>query len=259
MNITPFENALWASGFGANVVLLCLLLVQKERAKPFPFFMIYMAYEIIETLTLFWVSRAFSSHAYFIWYWAFAPLDYIFQLGIIYDLARDVLRPTGTWIHDARKAFLLWSLTGLLLATVLALAMTPPNRHGLTLWSARSSLLTSLLTCEVFLAMSASASRLGLQWNLDVMAIGRGFTVWALVGLAADVAHFATGWSRTTRVFDEIRNVTFLGALIFWTINFALPERRRSPIAPEMRAYLAALHQQVQYEMETLRSAGKHS
>lgn len=256
MEFTIWENVLWVAGFICNIALLVVLVV-KRRVRSFPIFTSFIAYGTIETIALFLISRHGSHNTYFLTFWTFATGDYLLQIGVIFEIALDVLRPTGSWIRDARKDFVLWSVVGLLIAAVFALAITPPNRTGIELWSVRSSMFTSLLTCEVFLAMSTAANRLGLQWQSHVMALGEGLTVWAVIALMSDIADFGTGWQRSTEIFDNMRSLAFVGAVLFWIVKFALPERKRAPLSDEMLQYLITLHEQVQHDLETLKRGDK--
>src|SRR5882762_3959874 len=114
MQLTVLDNVLWAASFIGHVALLCILMLRK-RWRAFPVFTLYNAYHVIQTAVLFLVYHYGSRHAYGKSYWALAVGAFIFQLGWIYEIAKDVLRPTGTWIRDARAQFLLWSGLGILL------------------------------------------------------------------------------------------------------------------------------------------------
>ena len=256
MRFPILENVLWGAGFAANLALLAVLLI-KKRARQFPIFTAYVGYEIAETVILVFVSAGGNQHIYFRAYWGLALGDYVLQLAIIYEIAREVLRPTGTWIRDARTMFFMWSALGALIAAGMSSSFSPPGRLGIELWAERSSLFTSILTCEVFLAMSVSANRLGLPWGSHVMALGEGLTFWAAIALASDVANLATDWRKDLSAFDIARTVAYLSATIFWSIKFALPQQERLPLSPEMREYLIALHKQVLYDLSTIRPKDK--
>ena len=251
LNFSLLENVLWAIGFVGNSTLLCVLLL-KKRARYFPVFTTYIGFEVVETITLYRISHSGSSHAYFISYWAFAAGDYIGQIAVIFEIARDVLRPTGAWVTDARKSFLFWAFIGTVAAALIATVIAPPGRTGLELWAVRSSVFTSFLTCEVFLAMSAAANRLGLQWRNHVMSLGQGLTFWATIALLGDIGHFSTGWRKDLRVFDTVRSCAYIIAVAFWIVTFVLPERRRSPPSAEMQLYLADLHKSVEADLSAL-------
>jgi len=248
MNFTNLDNILWAAGFLGHVALLVIMFA-KGRAREFPVFTSLLAYQVLETAILFLIWRYGSAHAYFLGYWILSPGDYAFQIALIFEIARHVLRPTGTWVRDARTSFLLWAALGTVVAAALSLALAPPGIKGFNLWSARLTVFTSLLTCEVFLAMSAAANRLGLLWRSHVMALGEGLTVWASIALLSNIVHFALGWKHHFVLFDHIEMLVYLGALVFWMVAFWRPERRRSALSDEMQKYLIALHRRGEYDL----------
>jgi hypothetical protein len=171
-------------------------------------------------------------------------------------MARNVLRPTGTWVQDARTAFLLWSAVGTLIAFGLSLAIAPPEAKGLDLWTARATVFTSLLTCATFLAMSSAANRLGLLWRSRVMALGQGLTAWALFALFGNLVHLAGGWRHGFVYLDHARMFVYLGVLLFWIAAFWSPERKRAPLSMDMQNYLLALHQRVLDDLEAMKFDG---
>jgi hypothetical protein len=65
----------------------------------------FVAWEALTTIALFLVSQYETKHTYFLSYWITGFADYIVQLAVIYEVARDVLRPTGTWVLDARTTW----------------------------------------------------------------------------------------------------------------------------------------------------------
>jgi hypothetical protein len=252
-NFSVLDNLLWACGFGGHLVLLFVLLARR-RVREFPIFTSLISYQIFVTVALFLISRYGNAHAYYLAYWILSPGDYAFQVALIFEIARHVLRPTGTWVQDARMSFLLWSLGGMLAAFGLSLAVSPPGTKGLYLWEVRATVFTSLLTCEIFLAMSTAANRLGLLWRSHVMALGQGLTIWAIIALLGDLVHLTLGWKRSFVIFDHVQMFVYLGALTFWAVAFWLPERVRPPLPAEMQIYLVALHRRVQYDMQRMQS-----
>jgi hypothetical protein len=256
MHVTTLDDVLWAAGFLGHAALLFVLLF-RGRWREFPVFSGMIAYQALVTIVLFLIYRYGTRHGYSVAYWTAAVGDFGFQIGIIIEIARQVLRPTGTWLQDARKGFLLWSGLGVLVAAGIALSARPAASSTLSLLEVREILFTSLLTCEVFLAMIFAANRLGLRWRSHVMALGQGLTVWALVALASSAAHIALGWNRNFVVLDHIRMFCYLGAILFWMVSFWLPERQRAPLSPDMSEFLVDLHRRVQYDLERLTATKK--
>ncbi len=251
MNLSNLDNALWAAGFIGHVSLV-LVLVLRKRVQEFPVFTGFIAFEALTTILLFLVSKHGSRHGYFLAYWATGLVDYIFQVAVVWEVARDVLRPTGAWVRDARNAFVSWGLAGLIAAAALAFQIGPPQSQGFDLWDVRITVFTSLLTCELFIAMSAAANRLGLQQRTYVFALGRGFFVWMFSSLLEEFGRAMFGWNLGSVIFVHIREGVYLSVLLYWTVIFWLPERARLPLSAEMNAYLVALHRRVQYDLTSI-------
>ena len=251
MSPTGLANILWAAGFVGHVALLAVLF-GRSRWRTFPFFTSMIAYQVVVTLALFLIFRHGSRHAYFLAYWLFALGDYCFQVALVFEIARHVLRSTGTWVRDAGNDLLLWSTIGTVLAAGLCFVLSPPSMTGLDLWEVRATLFTSLLTCELYVSVSALANQFGLRWQSHVMALGQGLAAWAVIAVLGDVVHFATGWRKELVIFDQTRMYVYLAALLFWIISFWQPEREKTPPPPELDDYMLALHQRVRHELTTL-------
>lgn len=253
MNLSALDNALWAASLVGHVALAIVLVIRK-RFINFPVFTAFVAFEASRTMLLFFVLRWGSKHAYFLAYWITGFADYLFQVALILEIARDVLRPTGRWVLDARKSFLGWGSAGLIVSALLALQIGPPQSQGLDLWDVRITIFTSLLTCALFIAMAAVANRLGLQWRSHAVAISQGIALWAFVALLEEFGHVIFGWDRQFVVLAHVHMFAYLAVLAYWIGAFWLPEKARAPLSPEMSAYLLALRERVQYD---LRSGGR--
>ena len=248
MTFSTLDEVLWAASFVGHAALASVLL-SRRRWREFPVFTSFIVYEALTTFLLFVVSRNGSKRAYFLAYWITAFGNYLFQVAVIYEIARDILRPTGRWVQEARRSFFLWGGLGLILAVLLALQLGEPQSKGLNLWDARVQVFTSMLTCELFLAISAAANRLGLVRRSYVVGLGFGLTVWACVALLEDFAHAALGWNRNLVGLAHFEQVVYLLVLGYWIAVFWLPEKARAPLSPQMREYLIALHERVQYDL----------
>ncbi len=249
MNFSWLDNALWGASLVGHAALILVLFLRK-RVREFPIFTGFIAYEVFTTILLFFISRDGTRHGYFLAYWITGFGDYPFQIAVIFEIARHVLRPTGTWVRDARRTFLAWGTGILLFAAVLSLQLGPPQSRGVDLWDSRITLFTSLLTVGVFIAMAAAATRLGLPWRSHAFALGQGLAIWATISLMEDFGHVLLGWNRDFLVLVHVRMFAYLVVLLYWIVTFWIPEKQRPPLSPEMHAYLLALHRKVQYDLE---------
>jgi hypothetical protein len=249
MNLSALDNLLWAAGFLGHVALLFVLLIRR-RWEQFPILTCFAAYEAMVTITLFLVSRYGSQHAYTITYWVFGAGDILFQLGLIFEISRVVLRPTGSWVRDARSSFVIGGVIGTAIAVGLCLAVKPLAHSTLGIWEIRGNLFTALLDCELFLAMLYAANRLGLEWRNHVMAMAQGVTAWAFGALVSDLAHIVLGWTGEFHALDYSLSFLYVAVLGYWIVSFWRPETVRAPLSEEMKDYLVALHRRVQYDLQ---------
>ena len=247
MNLSFLDNALWAASLIGHVALVLILLI-RAKVRAFPVFFAFIAFSALKTIMLFFVLRFGTRHQYFLAYWTTAGMNYLFQVGLIAEVAKNVLRPTGRWILEARRRFLAGAAIGLIVAAVVAFEMGPAQSKGLDLWDARITIFTDLMTCGLFVAMLTAANRLGLRWRSQVFALGQGLFVWAAIALFSNIAHIALGWNREFIVLDHIQMFAYLGVVLFWGVTFWLPEKERAELSPEIRAYLVAAAQRVEYD-----------
>jgi hypothetical protein len=251
MNLSQLDNALWAAGFVGHVALLTVLLF-RSRWRAFPVFTVLIAFDTGLTIALYLLYK-YASHSWYAHvYWSADVVDFCLQLALVAEIARMVLRPTGTWIRDARKQFLLFGGIGIGVAALLALGVSPPGLKVKEVWEVRGSLFTSLVTCELVVALGFSAARLGLGWRNHVIALAQGLGAWAIVAAFADGIQSYVGAAQAFATLDHVRELVYCAALIYWTIQFYFPEPARRPISPEMQKYILALHERVKYDLDRI-------
>jgi hypothetical protein len=152
-------------------------------------------------------------------------------------------------VRDARKQFLLSAVAGTLLALTLAYLVAPPSRSRLEGLQLRADLFTSLLICELFIAVTLASNRLGLGWKNHVMAIGQGFTAWSIVATAVDALHSYFGARHLYDSTESVQSFMYLGVLWYWCVQLWREEPERQPISAQLRKFIVALHDRVQYDL----------
>jgi hypothetical protein len=248
MNFTVLQNVLWAVGSVANIVLL-LVLMRKQRWGEFPAFTTWIAFLTAESIGMFVIYREGSPRLYSVVYWLSVIVEFFLQIAVVVEIARIVLRPTGTWIHDARSRFLLSGIVAAFVAAGVALLLHPDARSSWDVWEIRGNLFTGIIIVELFSAMMGAANRLGLQWGSHVMGLGQGLFAWSGIAVLVDALHNVLGRYRWFTTLDELRGIVWIGAVVYWTIVFWRSQRERKPLSPEMQKYLVDLHSRVQYDL----------
>jgi hypothetical protein len=235
---------------------LFAILVNRRRWKVFPVFTAFMGMETVINL-LFFVPLWNGSWRLYAWiYYSAVLIEFLFQLGLVWEIARIVLRPTGTWVRDARKRFILWGTAGILFAAVVPFLVTPPSKGLLGHMEVRASLFTGLVFCELIAVLARTAKSLGLGWRNHVMALGNGWTIWVVVAILVDGLHSYSGVSSYYKDLEHVRMLVFMAVVVYWSVQFWLEEPARQPIAPELSAYIQALHEHIKSDLDTLDAQG---
>jgi hypothetical protein len=251
MNLSALDNVLWVSGFLGQAALFSIL-IYRHRWREFPVFTAYIGFEVAMCAALYSISLLNSYVWYSRAYWSYAIIDETLQFGIVWEIARIVLRPTGTWVQDARRQFILGGAAGVLLAAALPWLLTPtaPNWFGALV--IRVGLISALVICEMYFLLIRVSRSLGLGWRNHVMALGNGWTAWSLAAILVEGLHSYFGIHHYYRDLEHVRMIVFDAVLCYWMVQFWLKEPVRQPISPELRAYIEALHLRIKNNLDTL-------
>ena len=253
MNFSIIQNVLWASSFCAQVILL-FVLIGKQRWHEFRVFTAWIAFLTAESIGMFVLYREGSPRLYTDAYWLSVIIEFFLQIGVVVEIARIVLRPTGTWLRDARSRFLFSGIVGTLIAGGVALILHPSAPTSLDAWEIRGNLFAGIIILELCSAMMGAANRLGLQWGTYVMGLGRGLALWATVAVIVDAFHNLLGRYRWFNTLDNMRVVIWIAAVIYWAVVFWRPQKERLPLSGDMQKYLVDLHARVQYDLSRTES-----
>jgi hypothetical protein len=251
MNLSALDWILVAATSLGSTALFAVL-IYRRRWRGFPVFTAYMGFETLLNpvqYALFhfglssWLARV---------YWSSIFIEFILQLGVIWEIARIVMRPTGSWVRDAKKQFIFWGAAGILLAAALPWLVTPPAANLLGCLEVRGNLFASLVICELIAVVTRTSRSLGLGWRNHVMALGNGWTAWAAIAILVDGLHSYFGAERYYGELEHVRMFAYLAALGYWAVQFWLEEPVRQPISPELRAHIEALHQRIKNDIDRM-------
>jgi hypothetical protein len=251
MNLFALDWILWAGGF-ANTVVLFSILLYRGRWKGFPLFTLYTGYAAIITIVMYFVYRFASQAWYARCYYAFGFADGLLQIAVVVEIARIVMRPTGTWVRDAKKQFTLGAGIGVLLAVALAAAISPPTSDSFLSMGVRFGVFVGALICELFIVVAFTSNQLGLGWRNHVMSLILGWSAEQGTAIAVDALHSFFGTHFHYRDFDHVRMIVLQASQIYWMVQFWRDEPARRPIPPELAAYIRDLHIRVQKNLDTV-------
>lgn len=234
-----------------NTALLAVLILRR-RWRQFPVFTAYMGFDTL----LIPVQYALFQFGFRRWighvYWSSVLIEFILQLGVIWEIVRIVMRPTGSWLRDARKQFILGGATCILLAASIAWLISPPASTLLYRLLVQSSFFSSLVVCELFVAILLTAKQLGLGFRNHAFALVSGWSGWVMAAMIVDLLHGYLGTHFYYRAIDDVRKFAYLAALVYWSVQFWLEEPARQEIPMELREYILALHERVKKDIDTI-------
>jgi hypothetical protein len=251
MNPSALDYVLWMASF-LGEALLFFILLYRRRWREFPVFTILTGFETGLSPVEYALFRYGYVGYYARVYYAAVFIEFVLQLGVIWEIARIVMRPTGSWVRDAKKQFIFWGATGILFAAALPFLVAPPAATLLDRLEVRGNLFTSLVVCELIAVVTRTSKSLGLGWRNHVMALGNGWTVWAVVAILVDGLHSYFGAERYFGQLEHVRMFAYLAVLGYWMVQFWIEEPVRQPISPELRAYIEDLHRRVKNNLDTL-------
>jgi hypothetical protein len=251
MHFTGLAIVYWVVNLVACLSLL-LVMVFRHRWRQFPALTLWMAFLTIRTVALMVLYAQGLRHWYTVTFLSALGLDFVFQLAVVVEIARIVLRPTGTWVRDAWVRFTISGIAGIAVAALFAWFIVPPSPVHWKMWEVRSNLFTSLVICELFVLMTMTANRLGLGWRNHVMAIGQGLTAWSTLMVIKTATESYLGTERHFLQLEQIRYVTYPAAMCWILVQLWRDEPERKPISADLREYILALHRRVDYDLRSL-------
>lgn len=230
MKLPWLDDLLWVSGLILNVALL-ILLVWHGGWKQFRFFTCWIAYEAALAVALMALSICGAWHWYSQVYWTNLWPDFLLQLGFVVELAWIVLRRNDRWLPGARDLLVLSGVAALAVAASLSWLIHPP--HGrYSAWDLRSDVFTSLVLCQLLVAITVIANRLSASWPRHSRAVAQGITGWCVVTLMVNALQSYFG-TRDFRMLNRFQSYAWVLALAWIAIEFGVNHRSAEGAVPE--------------------------
>jgi hypothetical protein len=255
VHLSLVAKVLWAAGFVSNTGLLFVLLY-KRRYRTVPCFTAWIGFGCLFTITLFLGYRLGSKHLYKVLYWSGAFPDLLLQVAVVLEIAHTVLRRSGRWVDGARRRMIFMGSIAPFIALGMACFMRPAAQTALDGLGARSDLFATILICLLLTTVMVASQQLGLGWRSHIMRESYGLAVWIIVGFVTDTLH---AYWRTLGHFtflENIRGISFLGALIYWIITFWQPEVENLPMPSDAKKDLDDLAARIEYAKSQSSTSG---
>ena len=243
------DIALWIAA-SATLAVLFVVLVVKRRAKQFPFFTSLAGFGALQSVVLFLVLK--DRLAYEIVYWGGQIIDFVLQLAVVYEIARQFFKPFGKWASGARSFWAAACSLGLVAALGLTFVASPHAPTSAWAWVIKGDLFAVMFTCMASIAVLVTARRYGLGWRNHVMGLAQGWTFWAFVTFVVETCHSYLGY--TSAWYDRLGNIGTLAGIaaqIYWIFIFWQEEPSRA-ISAERHNILIEQQRQLDYYVAKL-------
>jgi hypothetical protein len=223
---------------------LAYLMIKKKSSRDYPILLTYMFFNLVED-PLAWSLQ----HARFYpkFYFTFMVLDYLFQLLIVLETGRNVLRPSKRSLP-----FRLWPVVtgGILVCAILAATFSPQVQSGGNGVAAHSLLRVALglamLKLLLFAGMAGFAQFLGITWRSRVLQLASALAFYGAVSLLVQLSSSHLSSSDPSYMahlvrFAQIQATAYNIMLIAWIWAFSRNEAPRKDFTPQMQEVLVTI------------------
>jgi hypothetical protein len=248
MGLTWKDIALWIAAFTALTALFAVL-IGKKRASQFQFFTTLIGFDAFQSVALFFALK--NQHIYAYMYWIGLTIDFVLQIAVVVEIARQVFRPFGKWAYGARSFWIAACGVSLVAALGLTFIASPHAPTYGWAWVIKGNLFAIMLTCMISIAVLITARQYGLAWRNHVIGLAQGWTFWAFITFAVETCHSYFGYTAFYEHLTYIREFANLAAQVYWIFIFWQEEPSRV-ISPERHKILIEQQRQLDYYVDKL-------
>jgi hypothetical protein len=237
MSLQALNATLGLLGIVVEIILLAVLVVRRQY-KTFPVFTLYIGFNLLYDLGLATLALAYSAHTARVLALGLLPLQYLIELGVLLEIAWNVLRPVRTSLPPGSiRVFVGLVALALLCGTLLAWHL---GNTGNKVEDVRGplDLTVGLLRMLIFAVTAGFAQLLGIGWKNKVLQLATALSLYSMVDLIVSLVQRYSGRSND---LDEVRGVAYVLELGFLVWAFTTKEVRRREFSPQMEQLLVTL------------------
>jgi hypothetical protein len=242
---TRVDAFLWSLGIAVELSLF-LMLVSRRFYREFPVFVAYLLYSAISDTLFFLVFRYRSPTVYFRLYFTNLVPEFLFQIGILLEVAHNVVAPVKRSLpKSALLVFTAMLLSGTVLTLLLSIHSSSTKFTTLGQHFIQLNFAVAVLRLVIFSAIALFSQMLGIGWKNHVLQIATGFASYSVVILLVELLrHYSKEeYDAHFRLLDEFRVVGWCLALGYWSYVLAKKEAARKEFDPKMANFLVFLAQ----------------
>jgi hypothetical protein len=220
---------------------IAYLMIKRGSRRDYPILLTYMFFNLVED-PLAWSLQ--NARFYPKFYFTVMVLDYLFQLLIILEIGRNVLRPSKRSLP-----FRLWPVVtgGIVICAILAATFSPQTQSsGNTAGLLRVTLGLAILKLLLFAGMAGFAQFLGITWRSRVLQLASALAFYGAVSLLVQLSssHLPStnpGYNAHLVRLAQIQWGAYSVTLISWIWAFSRNEAPRKDFTPQMQEVLVTI------------------
>jgi hypothetical protein len=223
---------------------LAFVIIRKKSSRDYPILLAYMFFNLVED-PLAWMLQ--NARIYPKFYFTFMVLDYLFQLLIVLEIGRNVLRPSKRSLP-----FRLWPVVtgGILICAILAATFSPQmqsdGNSGAAHTLLRVTLGLAILKLLLFAGMAGFAQFLGIGWKSRVLQLASALAFYGAISVLVQLSssHLSSinpSYNAHLVGLAQIQSAAYILTLVFWTWAFSRNEAPRKDFTPQMQEVLVTI------------------
>jgi uncharacterized membrane protein len=243
MDLSQFDALLLALSLGGQL-LLFLVTLRSRLYRPFPIFCLYILYASISDIAFLTLFRHVSERTYALAYFADNVAEFLLQIGILIEVARNVLNPVKRSLPRRSLQIFLGMLVAAVMAALLLSRNSQPSK--LDDWShyfVHLSFAVAILRLAIFAGIAGFSQLLGISWKNHVLQIATGFLAYSIAVLLVELLHRFTGFARPSlfHLQEQFRIIVWCMVLGYWSYSLSRIEATRKEFSPKMAEFLVSM------------------
>jgi hypothetical protein len=219
-------------------IALFVVLIARRQYRTFPVFTLYIAFNLLNDIGVSALMVAYPPSVGRAVELGLLPLQYLLELGVLLEIAWNVLRP----VHASLPVKSIRVFVGLLVlalagGTLLAWHFSNTG-NKVQDFKGPLDLTVGLLRMLIFVATAGFAQLLGIGWKNKVLQLATALSFYSAVDLIVSLLERYSGASNNLERFRAIAFALELGFLV-WA--FTTKEVRRREFNPQMEQFLVTL------------------
>jgi len=243
MDLSHLDALLLALSLAGQMLLL-LVAVRSRLLRTFPIFCLYLLYASAIDVAFVTFLRHVSHRTYALAYFADNVAEFLFQIGILVEVARNVLQPVKRSLPRPAIA-VLWSMlpAAFLVALVLSRNSQPSELDHWSHYFIHLSFAVAILRLAIFAGIAGFSQVLGIGWKNHVLQIATGFLAYSIAILLVELLHRFSDFANPPlfHLHEQFRIVVWCMVLGYWSYALSRAEATRKEFSPKMAQFLVSM------------------